>query len=334
MPITAITNITSGAGVPTANAVRLRKEALDVIEQDLMHTEAAMPDIYGSQEGRIVKAYRPDNFTAAATTVDTEGTEKTALTYTEREVAFVLGQYSDWVPVSGMLMDTSPTPTLSNAKDRLAYRAKLRFDNLMKATYDSEFTNMSMTPLGGTNGTLTVSDYRNARTQMRANSVKPQRKFGNRFVAHTHPVCVYDVLRDPAAGGLLDLVKYNQNVNNTALMTYSMDNDVADVAGCTIKECTNVTVTVSGGNNYYRTYIHGEGGFMASTLRGKNTQTPETARFSCYSAATGIEGWNPTGDMGGFASYRAYAAYGCVAGNAIIGDVARSRAMDSRSSIS
>ncbi|TXH45067.1 MAG: hypothetical protein E6Q97_31900 [Desulfurellales bacterium] len=334
MPITAITNITSGAGIPTANAVRLRKEALDVIEQDLCHAEVCMPDVYGQQEGRIVKAYRPDNFSAAATTVDTEGAEKAALTYTEREVAFVLGQYADWVPVSGMTMDTSPTPVLANAKDRLSYRAKLRFDNLQKAVFDSEYTNMSITPLAGANGTLVVNDFRNARTQMRANSVKPQKKFGNRFKAHVHPVVVYDVLRDPAAGGLLDLVKYNQNVNNTALMTYNMDNDIADVAGCTITECTNVTVTVSGGYNFYRSYIHGEGGFMSSTLRGKNTQTPETARFSCYSQATGIDGWNPTGEMGGFASYRAYWTSGCVAGNATIGDVPRSRAIDARSSIS
>lgn len=331
MPITAIANVTSASGVPTANAVRLRKEALDVLEQDLYHMDVAMPDNYEAQSGRVVKAYRPDNFSAASTSTDTEGAEKSALTYSEREVAFALGQYSDWVAVSGFLMDTSPTPTLTNAKDRLSYRARLRFDNLMKAIYDSEAAGMTLSALSTT---LVVNDLRNARTQMRANSVKPQKKFGNRFVAHVHPVSVYDLLRDPAAGGLLDLVKYNQNVNNTALMTYNMDNDIADVAGCTIKECTNVTVTNDGTYNYYRTYVHGEGGFMSSTLRGKNTQTPETSRFNCFVGSTGIEGWNPTGEMGGFASYKSYWTGGCVAGNAIIGDVYRSRVMDIRSSIS
>lgn len=330
MPITAITNISSAAGIPTASSVVLRKQALDVIEQDLYHMEAAMEDRMEQQNGRVVKFYRPDNFAAASLATDTEGAEKSALTYSEREVAFALGKYSDWTAVSGFIQDTAPTPVLNNAAERLSYRGKLRFDNLMKAIYDAEAPGMTMTALA-TN--LVVNDLRNARTQMRQQSVKPQRKFGNRFLVHAAPVVLFDLVRDPAAGGYLDIIKRNGMSENSRLFDYNLDNNFADIAGCHIRECTNVTVNTSVTPNLYRVYIHGEGGFVSSTLRGRNTQTPETARFTCHVEKTGIDGWNPTGEMGGFASYQAYWTGGNIAGNATIGDVYRDRIFDIASSV-
>jgi hypothetical protein len=84
--------------------------------------------------------------------------------------------------------------------------------------------------------------------------------------------------------------------------------------------------------NTYRVYVHGEGGFVHSTLRGRNTSTPETARFNVKVGKAEWAGWNPTGDMGSWAAYRCYFTAGCVA-NSALGDVSRSRFFDIPSTI-
>lgn len=329
MAVFPVLNLTSSAGIPTANEMKLRKRALDVLEKDLMHMDAASEDEYGLQQGRVAVFYRPDNFSAASVATDTEGDLKTALQYTERVIPFALGEYKDWVSTTSFIDDTAPTPVINNAADRLRYRARLRFDNMQKAVYDSEAPNCTLTALA-TN--LTVNDLRNARTQLKQLAVKPQAKFGNRYPVMAAPVVLYDLIRDPAAGGYLDIVKYNQNVNNTPLVSYNMDGDLADVAGCRIMETQNVTVDTTVTPNTYRVYVHGDGGFVHSTLRGKNTATPETRRFNVKIGKAEWDHSNPTGDIGSFAAYRCYFTAGCVA-NTALGDVSRSRFFDIPSTI-
>jgi hypothetical protein len=53
-----LTNITSSALIPTANAKVLRKTALDVLEKSRHFSSVCFDDAIGKQEGRKVVWYR------------------------------------------------------------------------------------------------------------------------------------------------------------------------------------------------------------------------------------------------------------------------------------
>lgn len=332
MAIYPLANITSAVTIPTANAIIQRAEALDVLEKSIHHAEACMPDKAESQRGRRVQWYRPNNFTDAPLTTAVEGDIPAGLTYGNRTVTATLANYTDWVAVSTFLKDTSPTPDLTDASERLGYRGALRIDNLTRAVYDAEAINMTQAPLGTY---FVVRDLRNARTQLKMNNVLPQKSAGNKYRVLCAPVSTFDLINDPTVGGYLDIVKYNQNVNNTPLINYQLGDDLADIAGCTITESTNVKI-ITGTPNKYRIYVHGQGGFGNVTLNTKvpvMKQSSMKARFNIYTGQGGVGPWDPTGELGAFASYNIYYTAVCLAGNATIGDSARSRIIDVQSSV-
>jgi N4-gp56 family major capsid protein len=330
-----LTNITSSALIPTANAKVLRKTALDVLEKSRHFGSCCFDDAIGKQEGRKVVWYRPQNFAAAGLTIAVEGDIPSGLTYSNREVTAVLGNYSDWVGVSTFLMDTSPTPDLQDASERLGYRGALRVDNLTRAVIDAEYIGMQQAALAPS-GMLRVADLRAARTLMKNQDVKPMKASGNRFRTVISPVIGFDVINDPNIGGYGDIVKFNQNVTQTPLVNYDMDDGLMDIAGCRILESTNVKTVVSGSTTSYYTYIIGEGAFGAVTMSARMPKVgndPQKARFNLYMGKGGPGPWDPTGEMGGFASYNFYYSAVCADGNPSIGGVYRGRIISTTSSI-
>src|SRR5579871_6430575 len=90
------------------------------------------------------------------------------------------------------------------------YYRKKGLDRLQKKfvfrdVLDAEFSNASQSLLG----TFTrVADLRNSRSQLQANDVLPMED--GEFFAIFHPFSTYDIVNDPAAGGLADIFKYTQ----------------------------------------------------------------------------------------------------------------------------
>lgn len=332
MSVYPLANITTSVLIPTANAIIQRKESLDVLEKSIHHAEACFPDKVESQQGRRVQWYRAQNYSDASLAIAVEGDIPTGLNYSNRTVQANLANYTDWVAVSTFLQDTSPTPDLTDAAARLGYRGALRVDNLTRAVFDGEAINMNQNPLGTY---FVVKDLRNARTQLKMNNVTGQTNNNARYRVLCAPVSTFDLINDPTVGGYLDIVKFNQNVNNTPLINYGMGDELADVAGCSITETTNVK-TITGSPTKYRIYVHGQGGFGNVTLNTKipvMKQTGLKARFNIYTGKGGVGPWDPTGELGGFASYNIYYTAACVAGNTFIGDVPRSRTIDVASSV-
>lgn len=333
MTIYPISNATTSVLIPTANQIQYRREALDVLEKSRHFDEVMKPDKAEKQMGRTVQWYRPSNFSSASLAPDTDGDGPTQLAYANRPIQATLGQYTDWVSVSTFLMDTSPTPDLQDASERLMYRGALRMDSLNRAVIDAEFSGMTLTSLSGY---LTARDLRNARTQLKNADVKPQRKSGNRFSVIASPLTTYDLVNDPTTGGLADIIKYNTNVNDSPLVRYNMDDGLADIAGCRVIETTNGKVVTSGGTNSYYTYVLGEGGFGTVSLNVKAPNTgsdPQKARFNIMMGKGGHGPWDPTGQMGGYCSYMVYTTAVCLDGNAMIGGTYRGRIMSVSSSV-
>lgn len=326
-----ITNTTTSVLIPTVNAIQYKREALDVLEKTRHFNEVFTDDKAEKQNGRTVMWYRPQNFATASLAPDTDGDNPTQLGYANKQVPATLGNYCDWVAVSTFMQDTSPTPDLQDASERLGYRGALRMDTLTRSVLDAEFVGMTLTSLSGY---LTVRDLRNARTQLKNSDVRPQRKFGNRFPVIASPLTTYDLVNDPTVGGYLDIMKYNTDVKASPLVQYNLDDGLADVAGCRIIETTNGKVVAGSPNNYY-VYILGEGGFgkVSLNVKAPTFGDPMKARFNIYMGKGGPGPWDPTGQMGGFASYNVYYTAACLDGNAAWGGTYRGKIMSVQSSV-
>lgn len=335
MAVYPLANITSSPLIPTANAIIQRRTALDVLEKSRHFGEVCQDDAIGKQEGRTVQFYRPSNFSTAALTEAVEGDIPAGLSYANRPVKATLGRYTDWVGVSTALEDTSPTPDLQNASERLGYRGALRVDNLTRAVIDAEQPGMSQSVLAST-GNIAVRDLRASRTLLKASDVMPQSKFGNRFVTIMSPLISYDLVNDPTIGGYADIMKYNTNVKESALVTYNMDDGLADVAGCRVIESTNVKSTTVSGTTYYDVYVLGQGGFGKVTLKGKAPEVGSNAnkaRFNVYTMKGGPGPWDPTGELGSFCAYNFWYTAVCLDGNPMIGGTYRGKILRPSSSI-
>lgn len=332
MAVFPITNTTISALIPTANAIQYKREALDVLEKSRYFNEVMKPDKAEKQEGRTVQWYRPQNFADASLATDTDGDNPTQLNYSNRIVQATLGNYTDWVAVSTYLQDTSPTPDLQDASERLGYRGALRMDGLYRAVIDAEYPGMSLTSLSGY---LTVRDLRNARTQLANANVSGMRKFGGDFGCLASPLTTYDLVNDPTASGLADITKYNTDVKNSALVTYKANGFIASIAGCHVQETTNGKVVSSGGTNSYYVYVIGEGAFGHVSLNVKSPifGDPMKARFNIFMGKGGPGPWDPTGQMGGFASYNVYTTAVCLEGPGSIGGSYRARIMSVASTV-
>jgi N4-gp56 family major capsid protein len=329
-----LVNNTTSVLIPTANAIQYKREALSVLEKTLRFNTLMKPDNAQKQSGRTVQWYRPSNFSAASLAQDTDGDGPTQLTYGNRTVQATLGLYTDWTAVSTYLMDTSPTPDLQNACERLGYRGALRMDSLYRAVIDNEFPGMTLASLSGY---LMVKDLRNARTQLANADVTGMSKFGGDFGCLASPLATYDLVNDPTAGGLADIIKYNTNVNDSSLVRYKPNGFIASIAGCHVMETTNAKVVSSGGTNSYYTYVIGDEAFGSVSLNVKAPAVGEGSdmrnRFNVHTGKGGPGPWDPTGQLGGFCSYNVYTTGVCLDGNAMIGGTYRGRIMSVLSTV-
>lgn len=330
-----IGNLTYSAGLPQAQAIIQRRTALDVLEKSLRFPEACFDDKVAMQQGRTVQWYRPNNFPTASLAPAVEGDIPTGLIYTARTIRATLGNYTDYVALSSFLTDTSPTPDLQDAGDRLGYRGALRVDDLTKRVIDAESTGTAQAPLGTY---LTAKDLRNSRTQLSNANVQGMAKHQGMFWTVMSPVNSYDLVNDPTVGGLLDITKYNMDVEASNLVRYQKSGYLKPISGCLPIESTNVTTTTSGGNTYYRVYVFGEGGYGKVTLNIKQPQMNsgggQPARFNVtIQKGQGPTPYDPTGEMGGFASYNFDYTACCMDGNPMIGGTHRNKTIDIQSSV-
>jgi len=321
-------NTTSSAGLAHLANVYYRKKGLDRLQKKFVFRDATMKDMIPKQVGRTVQFFRYINF-GANTVPTTEGVVGTSLSLTSHVVGATVSQYTAYITVSDLLQDTAIDPIVQNASELLGYSAGLTVDTIVRNVLDAEFSNASQSLLG----TFTrVADLRNSRSQLQANDVLPMED--GEFFAIFHPFSTYDIVNDPAAGGLADIFKYTQP-EKQPLVKYEDRGLVTHVAGCRLVESTNVLKT-AGSPNKYRGYVFGRNGIGCVDLEGRgpsdiNDPTKQRFKINVVKGEPSIA--DPEGVIGAAVSYNFVFCGVVLEGPAGIGGNYRFRLLDTVSSI-
>ena len=291
-------NNSASAGMAHLANVYYRKKGLDRLQKKFVFRDATMKDMLPKQVGRSVQFFRYVNF-GTNTTPTTEGVVGTSLSMTSHVVGATVSQYTAFITVSDLLQDTAIDPIVQNASELLGYSAGLSVDTITRNVIDAEFTNNTTALLG----TFTrVADVRNGRHQLQANDVLPFED-GEFFVV-AHPFTTYDIVNDPAAGGLADIFKYTQP-EKQPLVKYEDRGLVTHVAGARIIESTNVKKT-AGSPNKYRMYMFGRNGIGSLDLEGRgpsDIHDPTKQRFKITVVKGEPSIADPEGVIGAAVSY-------------------------------
>jgi N4-gp56 family major capsid protein len=230
--------------------------------------------------------------------------------------------------VSDLLQDTAIDPIVQSAAELLGYQGGLSVDTITRNIIDAE-TGALATMLGAT---FRVADLRNQRSQLQAVDVEPMAS--GEFFCVMHPFVSYDLVNDPAAGGLADIFKYTAP-STTPLVKYEDRGLITHVAGCKVVESTNTKFT-SGSPNKYRVYVFGANAIGAVDLegRGPNKITdPKKQRFSINTIKGEPSIADPEGVIGAAVSYNFVYTVVALDGPASIGGVYRYRFIDASSTI-
>lgn len=330
MAYTPATNLTTSAGLAHLQQVLHRKKALSRLMKKFVFRSACMKDSLEQNSGRTVQWFRYNNLAADVTSA-TEGTVGTGESVSSRVVQATVSQYANFITVSDLLVATAIDPVVRNFAELLGYEAGLTLDTMVRNVIDSEATNTNQTALATY---ARVNDFRKARHSLQADDVLPFE--GGNFKAFISPYASYDLVADPAAAGLADIVKYNTNVNSSALVTYEDRGKIATVAGCDIIETTNVYEGTSGSNNTYRAYIFGEGAIGTVDLSGmapSDITNPAKERFNIRTIQGTPDIANPEGLIGAAVSYNYVTSTVWLEGPPGIGGVYRAKTIDFQSSI-
>lgn len=325
-------HLTSTAGLSHLASVYYKKEGLSRLQKKFVFRAVCVDDMIPKQSGRTVQFYRYNNLTAV-TTNNTEGTIGSPVSISSRTLSATVSQYTSFVTVSDLVRDTAIDPIVKNASELLGYQGGLAVDTITRNIIDAEFVSSAASPGQAMLGsTLRVADLRNARHVMQANDVEPFED--SDFKAFASPFVTYDLVNDPTAAGLADIVKYT-GPQNSPLVKYEDRGLITSVAGCKLVETTNVKLT-AGSPNKYRVYIFGNGGVGAVDLEGRGAnrvQDPRKQRFKINVIQGQPSIPDPEGVIGAAVSYNFIYVAVVLDGPSTIGGQYRFRLIDATSSI-
>lgn len=330
MAYTPATNTTNSAGLAHLASVFYMKTGLDRLQKKFQFRPVCDENMLGKNVGKTVQWFRYSNF-SANTTPNQEGQVGTGLSMTSKVLAATVSQYTAFITISDLVNMTAIDSQVAAASGLLGYQAGLSVDTMTRNVIDSESTGTNLAVLGTY---LRVADLRNVRTQLQAIDVQPFDN--NQFKVIAHPFVTYDLVNDPAAGGLADIFKYTQPAS-TPLVKYEDRGIVTHVAGCEVLESTNVKTGTSGANITYRVYAFGQGGVGCVDLEGKGPSDvvdPKKQRFKINVVNGGVPSIpDPEGVIGAAVSYNFVFTTVILDGPAGIGGSYRYRTLDPISSV-
>jgi N4-gp56 family major capsid protein len=253
----------------------------------------------------------------------------TGISPTSRTVAATVSQYTAFLTISDFLTDTAIDPLVENHADLLGYQAGLSVDTITRNVIDAESSSTNQTLLSAF---FRVADLRNSRHALQAIDVQPMED--GQFYCILHPYVSYDLVNDPAAGGLADIVKYT-DPKGSPLVKYEDRGLITSVAGVRVVESTNVFTQT--GPNRYRAYVFGKDGIGCVDLAGRGpskVSDPKKQRFNVniIRPESGSMA-DPERVIGAAVSYNFIYTAVVLDGPAGIGGVYRYKTLDPQSSI-
>lgn len=294
-------NTTGTSTITHLATVYYDRVSLSSVRQVFKFWELVDDKVLPVKNGKTIQFYRYSNF-GANTTAAPEGQTGTSLQLTTTTVSATVSQYTDFISLSDLLMDTAiDGDILARAADQLGYRGGLTFDTIVRNEQDSIAASIDVSLLGDY---FSAADLANVRARLAGLNVRP--KADGYFSGIIHPYITYDFKRDPSVGGFLDVVKQHpQMEGNDRIFTVEDRGFVANFEGVRLVESNNVTIA-STGPNTYRCYFAGQEAMAAIDLAGRGpTRTPDQdkMKFKVNVQRTPVSVANPTGQIGGIASY-------------------------------
>ncbi len=325
------TNTSNSAGLAHLASVFYKKTGLSRLMKKFVFRDACMDDMLPKAVGKTVQFFRYSNF-GTNTTPTVEGTVGTGLSMTSKVLAATVSQYSAFITISDLANITAIDSQVTAASDLLGYQAGLSVDTMTRNVIDDQSAGTNQSLLGTY---FRVADLRASRSALQAVDVEP---FDDKnFLAVVHPFVSYDLVNDPAAGGLADIYKYT-NPTGGPLVKYEDRGFVTNVAGCKVIESTNVkTGTDSNSNTTYRVYVFGKGGVGCVDLAGRapsDVKDPAKQSFKINVVNGGVPSIpDPEGVIGAAVSYNFVFTSVILDGPAGIGGTYRYKTIDAISSI-
>ena len=286
--------LTTSSGTLTHLAsVWYNRRGLDQLKKKFRFLSVTEPDILPKRNGKLVQWYRY-SLLAANTTPSAEGTVGTALPLTTTTVTATVSEYSDFINLATLLVETAIDPIVQNAAEQLGYRAGLSVDTITRTEFDST-SSPELSTLGAY---FSVSDLRRAKALLEGGDVLP--RDGDDFVAIAHPYATYDLMADNTAGGFIDVSKYAQPGQ-------LINGEAGRISGCRIVGSTNVKTSGAAPNVLYYTYVVGKGAVGSVDLAGSGPSRivdPSKQSFRINTIAGGPSLADPEGMIGSAVSYR------------------------------
>lgn len=228
------------------------------------------------------------------TTPSAEGVVGTSLGLTTTTVSATVSEYSDFITLSSLLLETAIDPIAENAADILSYRAALSVDTITRIEFDSN----TGAELGTLGATMAANDFRRARALLEGIDVLP--RDNDEWLGIIHPYICYDLLSDNSAGGFIEVQKY-------AKPDSMLSGEVGKVNGVRLVTTTNVKTSGSAPNVLYYTYVIGRGAVGSVDLAGRGPSRivdPLKQMFKLNVIRGGPSIADPEGKIGSAVSYR------------------------------
>ena len=310
--------------------VYYKKRGLDRLMKKFHFDRPCEHDILPRQSGRVVQFFRYNNMAANTTPKSPEGAVGTSQSVSSRVLTAYVSQYSDFITLSDLLVDTAIDPVVQSMAELLGYRAGLSVDTITRTIIDAEFSNASVSPLDTTNNKIATADFRNVRAILTGADVEP---FDDGyFIAIMHPYVTYDLLNDSTANSLIDIQKYTKVPGE--MVKPEDRGHLATVAGFKIYESTNVWTQATPAR--WRAYFFGKGGVGCVDLegRGPNRITdPKKQRFDVSVIRGERSIYDPEGIIGAAVSYKFVYTAVVLEGPSGIGGTYRFRLMNAASGV-
>lgn len=285
--------VTTSGSLTHLQAIYYKKTALDQLKKVFRFYNVTEPDVMPLRSGKTMQWYRY-GLLAANTAAATEGTVGAPITLSTTTVSATVVEYSDFLTISRLLVDTAIDPMVENASSNLGYRGGLSVDVITRAEFDSN-SGAEMFPLGAT---VTAADLRRAVALMKGADVMPRE--GDTFIGICHPYILFDLMSDNTAGGFIDSMKY---ANPQQLI----DGEEGKVGGVRLIRSTNVKTAGTAPNVEYWLYVVGKGAVGAVDLSGSGPSkitdpSKETFGINVIDGKPQIA--DPEGMIGAAVSYR------------------------------
>ena len=144
---------------------------------------------------------------SASTTPLVEGVAPAEDSLTATRPSATIKQYGNYILISDLLELVSIDPILDDAMKELGKQAALTVDTLCRIELDSDCDNLfagdnsALTGVG-TDDPLTAREILRGRVSMQVNDIMDE------AILVAHPICVFDLKADTAAGGWMEVAKY------------------------------------------------------------------------------------------------------------------------------